>query len=140
MLPGAFHAQVAGANEMVQSPREKWQLYDETGAAAVDMESHIAAEIAAEHRIPFAACRVILDDAHRILPPAATLGLRRDGTPNIPAILRSVWQNPAQLPDLMRVARDHHVAGRALRSGRKQLGIGLGFPYYNDIEFDRVFA
>jgi hypothetical protein len=40
----------------------------------------------------------------------------------------------------MRVARDHHVAGRALRSGRKQLGIGLGFPYYNDIEFDRVFA
>ena len=140
ILPGAVHAHVAGTNKVIESPRGKFQLYDETGAAAVDMESHIAAEIAAEHRIPFAACRVILDDAHRMLPPAATLGLRRDGSPNIPAILRSVWQQPAQLPDLMRVARDHHIAGRALRSGREQLGIGLGFPYYNDLAFDRAFA
>ena len=140
MLPRAVHAHVAGANAMVQSPREKLKLYDETRAAAVDMESHIAAEIAAEHRIPFAACRVILDAAHRMLPPAATLGLRRDGTPNVSAVFRSVMQTPAQLPDLVRVAVDNNIAGRALRSGRKQLGIGLGFPYYNDIAFDRAFA
>jgi adenosylhomocysteine nucleosidase len=140
MLPGAVHAPVAGANQVVQSPREKWQLYDETRAAAVDLESHIAAEIAAEHRIPFAACRVILDAAHRMLPPAATLGLRFDGAPNVPAVFRSVLQEPAQLPDLLRVAIDHHIARRALRSGRRQLGVGLGFPYYNDIAFDRAFA
>ena len=140
ILPHAVHAHVVGANTVIQSPREKFRLYDETRAAAVDMESHIAAEIAAEHRIPFVACRVILDAAHRILPPAATLGLRLDGTPNLPAVFHSVWQNPAQLPDLVRVARDHHIARRALRSGRKQLGVGLGFPYYNSIAFDRVFA
>jgi adenosylhomocysteine nucleosidase len=140
MLPNAVHGHVAGTNNVVRSPREKFQLYDETGAAAVDMESHIAAEIAAEHRIPFAACRVILDAAHRVLPPAATLGLRLDGTPNVPAVMRSVFRKPRQLPDLVRVALDHHIAGRALRSGRKQLGVGLGFPYYNDVAFDRAFA
>ena len=140
ILPGAIHANVVGANNVIASPKEKFQLHDETGAAAVDMESHIAAEVAAAHGIPFAACRVILDSAHRMLPPAATLGLRRDGTPDVPAVLRSVLQQPSQLPNLIRVARDHHVARRALQSGRKQLGIGLGFPYYNSLAFDRVFA
>ncbi|MFZ0109617.1 MAG: adenosylhopane nucleosidase, partial [Pseudolabrys sp.] len=70
ILPGAAHANVLGANTVIASPEEKFQLHDETGAAAVDMESHIAAEVAAAHGIPFAACRVILDAAHRILPPA----------------------------------------------------------------------
>jgi adenosylhomocysteine nucleosidase len=136
ILPNAIHAHVVGADSVIASPLEKFQLYDETGAAAVDMESHIAAEIAAEHRIPFVACRVIIDAAHRVLPPAATLGLRLDGTPDVSAVVRSVWQNPHQLPDLIRVAFDHHTARQALRSGRKQLGVGLGFPYYKSFEFD----
>lgn len=140
ILPGAVHANVVGANNVIASPEEKFQLHGETGAAAVDMESHIAAEVAAAHGIPFAACRVILDAAHRILPPAATLGLRRDGTPDVPAVLRSVLQKPSQLPNLIRVARDHNIARRALQSGRKQMGIGLGFPYYNSLAFDRAFA
>ena len=136
MLPNAVHANVVGADAVVPGPVEKFQLYDETGAAAVDMESHIAAEIAAKHRIPFAACRVIIDAAHRTLPPAATLGLRRDGTPDVAAVVRSVWRNPGQFPDLVRIAFDAQVARRALRSGRKRLGVGLGFPYCSSFEFD----
>ncbi|MFY9602262.1 MAG: phosphorylase [Pseudolabrys sp.] len=135
-LPNAIHAHVVGADAVIPGPVEKFQLHDETGAAAVDMESHIAAEIAAEHRIPFAACRVIIDAAHRTLPLAATLGLRPDGTPDLGAILRSVRQTPRQLPDLVRVALDAQIARRALRLGRKQLGVGLGFPYYSSFEFD----
>src|SRR5215831_15551345 len=38
ILPGAVHAHVAGANRVIESPREKFKLHDETGAAAVDME------------------------------------------------------------------------------------------------------
>ena len=139
-LPSAIHAHVLGSDSVIAGAKEKLQLHDETGAAAVDMESHIAAEIAAEHRIPFAACRVIIDAAHRTLPPAATLGLRPDGTPDVGAVFRSVWRNPAQLPDLARIAFDAHIARRALRSGRKQLGVGLGFPYYNSLSFERAFA
>jgi len=114
-LPGAIHAHVLGVDSVIAGSEQKLQLHDETGAAAVDMESHIAAEIAAEHCIPFAACRVIIDAAHRTLPPAATLGLRRDGTPDVAAVLRSVWRNPGQLPDLARIAYDAHIARRALR-------------------------
>jgi adenosylhomocysteine nucleosidase len=139
-LPNAVHAHVVGADAVVQGPAEKLQLYDQTGSAAVDMESHIAAEVAAEHGIPFAACRVIIDAAHRALPPAATLGLRPDGSPDVAAVLCSIWQNPRQLPDLIRTAIDLHIARQALHSGRKQLGIGLGFPYYNSVAFDRAFA
>ena len=140
ILPRAVHAEVAGADSVVVSAIEKRDLHQETGAAAVDMESHIAAKIAAEHRIPFVACRVIIDPAHRTLPPAATLGLRLDGTPDVPAVFRSLRRKPGQFPDLVRIASDAYIARRALRSGRRQLGVGMGFPYYNDYSSDRAVA
>jgi hopanoid-associated phosphorylase len=128
-LPDAIHADVVGADALISAPLEKSRLHNETGAVAIDMESDIAGKIAAEYHIPFAVCRVIIDAAHRTLPPAAAIGLRPDGTPDVFAVLRSVWQNPSQLPDLMHTAFDARIAWRALRSGRKQLGVGLGFPY-----------
>jgi hopanoid-associated phosphorylase len=140
MLPDAVHAEVVGADAVVASPSDKFDLYNATGAAAVDMESHIAAEIAAKHRIPFVACRVIIDPVHRALPPAATLGLRLNGTPDFPAIFRSVCRKPGQIPDLIRIAVDAHFARRALRAGRKQLREGLGFPYYERFTCDRFAA
>jgi len=130
-LPDAIHAEVVGVNILIPNPVEKFRLYRETGAAAVDMESGIVAKIAVEHHIPFAACRVIIDAAHRTLPPAATVGLRPNGTTDVLAISRSVWQSPSQLPSLMRTAIDAGIARRALRLGREQLGVGLGSPYCN---------
>jgi hopanoid-associated phosphorylase len=137
-LPDALHAEVVGVDILIPSPLEKFRLYKETGAAAVDMESDIAAKIAAERRIPFAACRVIIDAACRTLPPAATVGLRPNGTPDLLTIFRSVWQDPSQLPDLMRTAFDARIARRALRLGRGQLGEGLGFPYFNGNDPERT--
>jgi hypothetical protein len=140
VLPRAVHAEVAGADAVVASALEKRDLHQETGAVAVDMESHIAAKIAAKHRIPFVACRVIIDPAHRTLPHAATLGLRLDGTPDVPAVFRSLRHKPGQLSDLIRIASDAYIARRALRSGRRQLGVGMGFPYYNDFFSDLAVA
>jgi hypothetical protein len=120
---------IAGASE-------KRRLHARTGAVAVDTESHIAARIAAAHRIPFAACRAIIDSAHRDLPPAAMVGLRPDGTPDVLAVFRSVAKQPSQLPALIRTAVDARIAGAALRRGRRQLGAGLGFPYFSNHAFD----
>ena len=136
MLPGAAHAEVVGWDTLVPSIEQKSDLYDTTAAVAVDMESHIAGQIAAEHHIPFAACRVIIDAANRALPPAATLGLRLDGTPDVRAVLHSVRQHPGQIPSLIRTALDAHFAERALRRGRRQLGAGLGFPYYKNLSVE----
>ncbi|HET9715850.1 MAG TPA: phosphorylase [Pseudolabrys sp.] len=127
-LPGAVLAEIVGSDTLVPDPSEKSYLYKSTGAAAVDMESHIAAEIAAERKIPFAACRVIIDSAERTLPPVTALALDASGTVNLLAVMRSILRSPGQLPALLRTAADACIAERALRKGRKWLGEGLGSP------------
>ena len=135
-LPGAVHATIAGSDVPVGDPRAKRALHDRTGAIVVDMESHLAARIAAAHGLPFTACRVIVDPAHRNLPPAALLSLRPDGNPDVAAVLRSVVEQPLQLPDLMRLALDATIARAALRRGRALLGPALAFPDLEDLRMD----
>src|SRR5262245_22013756 len=50
-LPGAVHADVAGVDAPVTDRDAKSALRASTGGAAVDMESHIAAEVAAAHGV-----------------------------------------------------------------------------------------
>jgi adenosylhomocysteine nucleosidase len=139
-LPGSVHATIAGSNAPVADPLAKRELHDRTGAIVVDMESHLAARIAAAHGLPFTACRVVVDPAHRNLPPAALLSLRPDGSPNLGAVLRSVMEQPKQLPDLMRLALDATIARAALRRGRALLGPTLGFPDLDEMEMDLAAA
>jgi hopanoid-associated phosphorylase len=131
-LPGAVHAAIVGLDDPVADPSDKRLLHAQTGAAAVDTESHIAARIAAAHRIPFVACRTIIDAADTLLPPAALNGLRPDGTADVAAVFRSVVRQPGQLPALVRTALDAWIARAALLRGRRMLGAGLGFPRFSD--------
>jgi adenosylhomocysteine nucleosidase len=131
-LPQAVQADILGMDTPAADPGRKQLLYAQMGAVAVDMESHIAAEIAAAHQIPFAASRVIIDPADRPLPPAALVGLRSDGTADVVAVFRSVLEQPGQLPALLRTALDARIAGAALRRGRRMLGAGLGFPDFGE--------
>ena len=62
-------------------------------------------------------------------PPAALVGLRDDGTPDVLAVSRSLVRRPSQLPALARIAVDAWIARQALRRGRSLLGAGLGCPY-----------
>jgi adenosylhomocysteine nucleosidase len=139
-LPSAVHAEIVGADTPIAHPLEKRRLHLRTGAVAVDTESHVAARIAAAHRIPFAACRAVIDPAHSALPPAAVFGLRHDGTPDVLAVFRSVVRQPSQLPALARTALDARTAGAALRRGRRLLGAGLGFPYFSELALDASMA
>jgi hypothetical protein len=123
-----MQAEIVGMDSPVADPRGKQLLHAQTGAAAVDMESHIAARIAAAYQIPFVACRAIIDPADKPLPPAALVGLRPDGTADVLAVLRSVLQQPRQVPALVRTALDARIARAALRRGCRMLGAGLGFP------------
>jgi adenosylhomocysteine nucleosidase len=132
-LPGALHADIAGAHAPVVDPVDKRVIRDATAAVAVDMESHIAADVAQAHGLPFAACRVIIDPAHRRLPPAALVRLRPDGTPDLPAVLWSLIRRPSQLPGLLRIAADARAARASLGRGRRGLGAGLGFPDFPEV-------
>jgi hopanoid-associated phosphorylase len=137
-IPNATHAEIVGTDTLVMDPQEKRRVHARTGAMAVDMESHIAARIAFAHRIPFAACRIIIDAAHRTLPPAAAVGLRQNGTPDVLAVVRSLLHTPSQIPDLIRAARDAWIARHALRVARERMGVRLGFPCHDRLEFDRA--
>ena len=101
----ALH-RIAGVDQALSIPAHKRALNAATGAAAVDMESHIVADLAARHGLPFAVVRVIADPVSRGLPRAALVGMRSDGTTDVGACLRSLVRDPAQLPALVRVAVD----------------------------------
>ncbi len=126
-LPESTCGAVAGVDAPVASSLGKEALHAATGAAAADMESHIAGRAAARASVPFAILRVIADPAERVLPQAAVMGLRADGRPDVAAVLRSVARNPAQLAALARVAGDARHAMAALARCKRRLGPGLGF-------------
>jgi hopanoid-associated phosphorylase len=128
-LPGAVLAETAGADGAIATCVDKRRLHEQTDTVAVDMESHIAARVAARHNIPFAICRTIIDAANRDLPPAALLELQEDGTADVLAILRSLARRPRQIPALARIAVEAWIAREALRHGRALLGPGLGCPF-----------
>lgn len=131
-LASALHAKgttlesLAGAEAPVMDPSSKAALRAATGAAAVDMETHIAARFADDNKLPWAALRVICDPAERGLPPLARQALKPDGGINYLAVLRSLASDPAQLPALMATGRDTAIAMFALRRARRLLGRGFG--------------
>lgn len=120
-LPGAIEGVFLGTDAVIAEKTEKAELHRATQAIAVDMESHVAARVAARHRLPFAAARVISDPAHRTLPPAARVGMRADGRVDVAAVLRSLVSAPGQVPDLIRTAFDAERAFKALLRGHRLL-------------------
>lgn len=109
---------LAGAEQVVAARHLKEALHLETGAAAVDMESHIAAEYADKVGLPFAALRVVSDPAHRALPPLAMAAIKANGDIDLRKVLRSVARNPRTLRDLVATGIDFNRALRSLRGCR----------------------
>ena len=127
-LPGSVHADISGADAPIADPADKLMLRRSHRTVAVDTESHVVAAVAARCGLPFAAVRVVLDPAHRRLPPAALVPLRHDGSADVRAVMGSVRQQPGQLPDLLRIVADASLARSTLALGRRRLGHALAFP------------
>jgi hopanoid-associated phosphorylase len=127
-LASARAGDLMGSDAMVAQASVKRALHEVTGALAVDMESHIAARVAARHGVPFAAARTISDGADRALPRAAQAGMRPDGGMDVAAVLLALTRRPGELPALIRTAREAEVAFRALLRGRQLLGGSLVGP------------
>ena len=126
-LPDARPGLLAGVDAPVATAAAKAALWRDTGAAAVDMETHAAALAARRHGLPFAACRVVLDPAGRGVPSAALAGLDEGGVrAGAWAVLRSLAGAPGQVAALCALAGDAWVARRALLRVRARLGPALG--------------
>lgn len=135
-LPGALLVDMVGVDAVVTGPEAKCALLVATNAAAIDMESHIAARIAAAHRLPFAALRVVADAADRSLPSAAMVALAPGGKLRYGAVVRAISRRPSELPLLVRTALATRAALRALSRGSRRLGPGLGYPNLRELALD----
>ena len=135
-LPGVVRGTLVGMDTVVATSADKRALGAATGAIGVDTESHVVAAFAAIHGIPFAVFRVIADPVGRAIAPAATRGMRSDGSVNACAVLDSVARAPHQLPVLLRNALDARTALRALSRGLRLLGPGLGYPDFRQLLVD----
>ncbi|MGI8839333.1 MAG: hypothetical protein ACR2F8_00875 [Caulobacteraceae bacterium] len=124
-LPGARLGAFASGEAMIATPEAKAALFDQTGAVAADMESHLIARAG----IPFAILRAVSDPAGRALPRAALVGLKANGEVDIGAVLKALAADPRQLAALLRTAREAGAAFRSLRDARHLLGPWLGCPY-----------
>jgi adenosylhomocysteine nucleosidase len=117
---------LAGVEEVVVAQACKAALRHTTGAAAVDMESHIAAAYAAEAGLPFAALRVISDPATRALPALARSAIKPNGEVDLAMILRGLVRNPRTLRALVSSGIDFSRALKSLRGCRGFLPSGEG--------------
>jgi len=126
IIPGAVHGPIAGVREPIAHAEAKRTLHQQTGAIAVDMESHVVADAAARHGVPVAAIRVVIDPAERTIPRSALAGTRADGTVDALAIVRSLMRYPRDLVGLIQMSFDARAARATLMRGSALLGPGLG--------------
>ncbi len=113
---------LVGVDQMAMDVAAKTALRKQTGAAAVDMESHIAAAFAKANRTPFAAVRVVADPATRTLPPLAAKAITPDGDIDNGYVTRELIRAPGQIGELIRTGLD----SRAALSTLGRVGPALG--------------
>ena len=122
IIPQARHGPIMGVNSVVSDPEDKRRLHARTEAVAVDMESHLVARLAAANGLAFAALRVIVDPAHRAVPPAALLAMTPGGSTDVSAMVWEILARPSQVSPLVRLAADAFAARAALIRLRRALG------------------
>ena len=126
IIPDAVHGPIVGVRKPVAHSAAKAALHRETGAIAVDMESHVVARAAVQHGVPLAAIRVVVDPVERTIPRSALAGTCPDGTIDPLAVLRSLMRCPRDLAGLIRMSLDARAARATLVRGSALLGPGLG--------------
>lgn len=125
-IKGCSYAPIVGADTPIADPAVKRVLHRTTGAAAVDMESHVVARVAAAHGLSFAALRVIVDPADRTIPPAALVGMGSGPRADSAAVFRELIARPSQLSQLIRVSLDAFIARSEMQRVRRLLGPHFG--------------
>ena len=121
----AVSGAILGLDRMLSSPQEKAGAFAQTGALAVDMESHHVARAAAERGLPFLAVRAISDQANEALPPIMAGFVDEYGQTRMSAVLAALILRRVTLAQLLQAGRASRRAHQALLRCRGPLA-GLG--------------
>lgn len=119
-LPGRRGA-LTTAERLARTPRQRAAL----DGVAVDMESAAVARVARRAQIPFAALRAVTDERRHRLPDLDACTDARGRLAPM-ACIAHLARNPADIPSLVRLGPAAVTAGRALRSGVRDLLVRVG--------------
>ena len=128
-LPGARIGGFYADGRMIDTVAEKLALGEHHDALAVDMESHVAGAVAADHGLPFAIVRCVSDGARHLLPHAITVSMRPNGGVDAKAMLRSLAARPGQVADIARTTAGFARAMRELQRGARRIGSRMALPH-----------
>ncbi len=123
-IPARFHCSV----RVAVTAAEKADLFQTTGADAVEMESSVIRSLCKERGIPSATVRVISDTANEDLPLDFNALMTSEQNLSIPKLMGKLITSPRAIPRLMELQRNTRAAARRLGDVlRKSLsGSGCG--------------
>lgn len=124
-LPGVVQGTVLGIDSPVLAPSGKADWSRQTGALAVDMESHLVAAEAARRGLSFAILRAIVDDSETEIPAALANSIDEQGRVRALAIVGALVSRSVRVRDLLDLRRRFDKAADGLLRGGAALS-GLG--------------
>jgi adenosylhomocysteine nucleosidase len=98
------------ADAIIATPKRKQELFEESGAVAVDMESQYVRSLAERAKVPFLAVRAISDEAHEAIEPAVLGLVDPMGVAKPGAIFKTLTRRPMLIPTLIRLRAQSNFA------------------------------
>ncbi|MBL0337741.1 MAG: hypothetical protein IPP67_00775 [Rhodospirillaceae bacterium] len=113
---GGFYSTgtILGSKYPIIDPQQKIDVFHQTNAVAVDMESYAMAEIAHAYQIPFTIIRVILDPAQKKIHPKIAALFQADGKIDSKGIIKILLKEPKLLKEFLDLGRQFYLARRRL--------------------------
>ena len=90
-------------DRMIRTVAEKQVLAEQTGAIAVDMESHAIASVCRERKTRFMAIRSVSDDLSADLPAEVLSLVGETGAVRVGAVLGALWKRPGSFKEMWRL-------------------------------------
>lgn len=112
---GGEPGEILGVDQVVTTAADKLRAFQQTTAAAVDMESHALARFAARHGLPFRIIRAVSDEAGEDIGIDLNRARDREGRIRDLSVLKLALLRPwPGLPALIRLAHNASFASQKL--------------------------
>ena len=119
---------ILGSNSPILTVDDKREVFEATGAVAVDMESHSIAKIADKYNIPFLAIRVIADNQNLNIPSWIMNSIKEDGQIYTGQLFFQFILRPWLFRTLWKLAVSNKKGLESLRHLIMGVGPSLQFP------------
>jgi nucleoside phosphorylase len=111
---GARHGSFHTSDKIISTPQQKAELFQATGAAAVDMEGSLVANWLERIGSELITIRAISDSASQAVDPRVLALVDQWGRPRAAAVIRLLIRRPLLVTLLIRLSRDSRFAAARL--------------------------